>query len=148
MKTSLKILAIITLALLLSLNGFCQLPTIKATSQGWAGGVCCRTGTDYHITLTGKKGTLDNFKVTSVCISGLQFSSDQIRVSSVTNGTETTVHLNMGVTRNEAEDRPDKIKEEVQQPACTDMQVNYSTGKKRQTLIIGQVEALPFIAYP
>ncbi|HLP11901.1 MAG TPA: hypothetical protein VK177_08230 [Flavobacteriales bacterium] len=149
MKTTLKLIVITTLAVLVSLNGICQLPTVQATSQGWAGGVCCRSGINYSVTLTGKKGTLDDFKVSSVCIGGLQFESAQINVRITDAGDKTIVYLHMGTSHNDTEYRPDGIKEETfKQGTCSDMQVNYSTGRKRQTVIIEKVDELEFLAYP
>jgi hypothetical protein len=149
MKITFRIIAIITLAILVSLNGICQLPTIRATTQGWAGGICCRSGTNYQVILTGKKETLDNFKAGSVCIGGLQFESEQINVSTTTVDNKTVVYLNMSISHDEADMRPDLIIDKsAKQTSCSTMQVNYSTGWKHHTIIIEKVEELEFLAYP
>ncbi len=55
MKVNTDNYRIFAILIFLSMNGLllhCQsLKVVSATSQGWAGGICCATGVNYHINL-------------------------------------------------------------------------------------------------
>lgn len=125
---------------------FGQLPTVsKATSQGWAGGACCVSGTNYSITISGSEEILKDFKVNSVCIGGNKFDTSMVTVNAYTKENIKYIILSMGIVNSEY---PRDFKIIDKTPPCPDNEVNFNGCKSSYTLQIDKVEELMFVAYP
>jgi len=130
----------------------------SATSQEWAGGVCCTTGTNYQIQLK-VTGVEKKFKLDTLWIGMNYFVLDETNGYSVIknerNG-ELYYTLNAGISQNRDERDYDikeeikKVKKPVTSPkysgsAC----IVYSDNNKKKTLIeIVSFKELPYLAYP
>jgi hypothetical protein len=129
-------------------NVFAQPIFVKATSQGWAGGVCCRQGTDYVITLKGTKKEMEKIKINSVCIGGMKFDSPQATPQYTTSDTLAHLIIRCSYTHDEREFNPgDQIQKETVQ-LCNELCLNYTLAKKEGKVLITKVEELFYIAYP
>ncbi len=137
---------IIIITIIISGNLFAQPKFVKATSQGWAGGMCCRTGTDYAITISGTKKELESLKIKSVCIGGMKFESPRTTLISTKTGTSFSLLINCGYSYDSAEENQSLIQKKPD--SCNENCISYNKKLKEIKLKITEVEALEFIAYP
>lgn len=145
-----------TLLLVLTFASNAQ-EVVKATSQGWAGGVCCVSGTNYAVTFKSSSGP-DAYKIEEIWL------SNQARPLSGTlaQATKGEVIVNFGITRDETYNHeilpPDDIKVDeeatrhdalLQKPDFKGVAliVLKKNGKKMK-VIVEKFEELPFLAYP
>lgn len=120
---------------------------VKATSQGWAGGMCCRQGTNYVITISGTKKELEKLKVTSVCIGNMKFDSPHTTISNYNNDLNASLIINCNYSYDSHEEDLNNEPQTVPEK-CDELCVIYKTPKKKGKILITNVEALGFIAYP
>lgn len=129
-----------------------------ATSQDWAGGVCCSSGTNFQINLKVTEAE-KMFKLDTLWIDGKHFVLDETNgysvVKSERNG-ELYFTLNAGISENRYERHYNLEKEikEVKKPvkvpkysgsAC----IVYTDNNKKKNLIeIATFKELPYLAYP
>jgi hypothetical protein len=132
---------------------------IKATSQSWSGGVCCRSGINYFISLqTKNKEIIPD----TVWINGNYYSlnindkenPDQMKRDSKNNAT--TFTISVGETHDERDNTPDKLinKEDTQDKIIPNKifqgaaLVSYNYKNKQCYFQVKEFEVLPVISYP
>lgn len=155
--------AVFSIFLTLSLFQTLKSQTItinSATSQGWAGGVCCATGTNYQIQLK-VTGADKKFKLDTLWIGEKYFLLDKTNAYSVVkserNG-EVYYSLNAGISENKNEryfnlERKEDVKDvkEIVSPpkhsgsACV---IYTDNNKKKKIIEIASFKELPYLAYP
>ena len=127
----------------------------KATSQGWAGGVCCRTGVNYHINFS-TSDTVAKFDLDTLWIGERFFLLDKKQNNPATitlkNGKK-IISISVGTSCDERNDYLIEKKIEEKKPkapkyagvAC----VIYRDKKNAvKHFVVEKFEALMFLAYP
>ncbi len=117
---------------------------IKATSQSWAGGVCCRTGVNYHVTIKTDIPASD-LSVKKIWLEG----ATQPISGNVTQGPKGQVYITFGIqsdiTGHYIEIKDPDMKEIECEGAAS---ITLLYGKKEIKVIVKNFETLMMIAYP
>ncbi|MFT5858306.1 MAG: hypothetical protein ACI865_000392 [Flavobacteriaceae bacterium] len=147
--------ASIALIFILLLKSSISQEVIKATRQNWAGGVCCVSGTNFHVTLKIRQ------KLSDISIEDVWLQQDEPLVGSILKDptSKNTYHISFGFSRNEIaefdhlgaisepkKDQSDvtKIRPEFKAKALIILVVS---GKKIE-ILIEEFETLSMLAYP
>ena len=154
---------IFSILLLLGLSQNFKSQTIivnSATSQDWAGGVCCTSGTNYQINLK-VTGAGKKFKLDTLWIGEKYFLLDETNGYSVikteSNG-EVYYTLNAGISENKYKgDYGFDLKKEIKKVEKKATAPKYSgsacivyidNNKKKNLIEIAAFKELPYLAYP
>lgn len=138
----------VLLFLLLSINFIAQSQIIKATAtrQHWAGGVCCVTGTNYVITITGSIDSLNNSEFHQAYIDGNEFS---INKEKDTKNTYTILRFNFGISKNHyRENIKDDIEEIKKESFIKENFVSITYNGQSLKIPIEPITELFYLAYP
>lgn len=135
------------LLLLISECCFTQDFKVSATSQSWSGGVCCRHGVNYSVTVNTGKLDIDSIKVLSICIETKRYTSSSLRV--VKNKNSFTCSFGYSVDGNEYDRIDDEYisKKDIDQP-CGENLIIFKLNGEIFSLKIEQIVELGYIAYP
>ncbi|MES2800846.1 MAG: hypothetical protein V4638_12570 [Bacteroidota bacterium] len=134
---------LITLLLLLSASTI-YAQKVKATRQGWSGGVCCRSGVNYAIVLTWKTecGVPKNFAVDSIYMDGLRFDKNMIRIIKVKN------NISLVFEHSHDEENPPIEGEIMPHPIIGANTIFFNSSARLEPLLVEEVEELMYLAYP
>ena len=127
--------------------GCAQKIKISATSQSWSGGVCCKTGTNYQIILTGKSNLFKNVDATSVCIDGRKFKKELLIIKKSESNNYSTIIIYCGFSQNE-NDNLSEANNKVIYEKCSEANVMLTSLSKKQIIKIDLIQVLPYLAYP
>lgn len=122
---------------------------VKATEQGWAGGVCCRSGTNYTATLLFAK------EPTTISVDGVflqnggKMEATIVQVTPLTKETYYMIHFGTSHNQNEY---PEMTKQKIEVTERRNFEgkaliVLIINGKPKD-VIIEDFEQLKFLAYP
>lgn len=141
MKTLLSLLLFI-----LTISVSAQLVNIKATRQHWAGGVCCVTGTNYSISISGGLDTLNKMEFKSAIIDGNEFVIN--KVIDKTNQ-DKIFHFSFSVSQNHYREEIHDIKfEKTEDVVNKPNSINFIYQGQEMTIEINHIEELMYLAYP
>jgi hypothetical protein len=127
----------------------------NATSQGWAGGMCCATGTRYQISIT-VDSTDKKFRLDTLWIGQQFFALDKTDgytvIANHTDG-KSAYTINVGISSNHYREDDIDLKKEiisiVKAPIYTgEACLVYHTNKMRKQFEIKEFKELPYLAYP
>lgn len=126
----------------LSLSVYSQ--TVTAKKQGWSGGVCCRSGMNYYLTITCEKGeTLSLIReIDSVSIDGMLFEASQLQI----NQSDSVITIHFGYSQDEI--RNEYIREEITRKTELANKIYYKQNHTNSSLKIPEVIELFYLAYP
>lgn len=127
----------------------------SATSQDWAGGVCCASGTNYQIVLVTDR-TEEKIRIDSLWIGQKLFAlndKDGYSVVCNKNSEKTFYTINVGVSTNrygdyEIDPIDDKKTIEKAPKYSGAGLLIYHINKKRMVIEILSFKELPYLAYP
>lgn len=129
----------------------------SATSQDWAGGVCCSSGTNYQISLS-TENTDKKIRFDSLWIGQKAFALNEKDGYSVVcnrNAEKTSYTIHAGISYNRHGDYDsDKIIEVEKKPIEKAPSYSgvaliiYHVNKERKVLEIASIKELPYLAYP
>lgn len=135
MKNILFILAFVSVS-----GAKAQVFKTSLTSQGWAGGVCCATGVNYTLTISGNAAELEKLVITAVCVDKNYFEVFNASPVRTSNGKYYRTY-SFSYTTN-----PYSPIDTVQDRKSCDENKIYLEGNK--FLMIESRNELPYIAYP
>lgn len=132
----------ILLSFALSFSGYSQ--TVSAKKQGWAGGICCRSGMNYYLTITSEKGeTLSLIKeIDSVSIDGMLFEGSQLQIMK----SDSIITIHFGYSQDEI--RNEYIGEETTRKTNLPNKIFYRQRCANASLDIPDIIELFYLAYP
>ncbi|MFZ5553070.1 MAG: hypothetical protein ACOZCO_08140 [Bacteroidota bacterium] len=120
---------------------------VTATSQGWAGGICCRHGVNYSVTVTTGKLDIDSVNVMSVCIENKRYITSSLTVIKYKNsftisfGYAADDHVYDGIDDEHIPKKDNEI-------SCDKNLVIFKLNGEMFSLKIENVTQLPYLAYP
>jgi hypothetical protein len=128
------------LTLVFSSGAWAQVFKTSLTAQGWAGGMCCATGVNYTLTITGNVAELEKLAVVAVCVDKHYF--ENFNVSSVKTASGSSYRIySFSYSIN-----PYSPADTEQNPKSCDNNRIYL--EENKFLTIESRSDLPFLAYP
>lgn len=127
---------------------------IEATANfyKWAGGMCCRQGTNYSVELVVSKKTMKTIEFNSICIDGKEFYSSDFRIVKQPKGKPKSIFIYFSFSFDDKEDPSNKNKNIESQdklpPACDKIGVNYTVKNKSYFILFKSITQGKFQAYP
>lgn len=142
-----KQLVLLIILSILSFSSFGQ-TVLKATSQGWAGGVCCVSGTNYSVVFELPK-SIKKFEVDSVYLQTYGWIPSTLYPEySVEN--ERRINLSFGIRQDE--NSPYLYNEVLEKPIIRNFEgaalIILKVNGKQVEKTISSFEELMFLAYP
>lgn len=138
----------ITILMLLAMIGsssFAQ--KVSGTSQSWAGGICCSSGTNYTITIV-FPDEIDAkcVDIDSLHLEGNVFCGDSWRAQL----TDSTITLSFSKSYHRYDNYidPELITNPAKKRVISDESIYYRHKRKSYTLAITNMLELPYLAYP
>lgn len=134
----------------LAVNPAYNQTVVKATSQGWAGGMCCASGTNYAVTLLLDTEPKD-FRVEGIYLqgSGKMGATNVIHTISMENKIIYSIHFGNVFNNNEY---PEMTKEKIevieQRKFDGKALIELNINGKSINVIVEEFEMLEFLAYP
>ena len=135
--------------LLFSYKGYTQNFKVTATSQGWAGGICCRSGVNYNVTVSTGKLNIDSVKVLSVCVDTKRFTSSTLTVNKSKNSFTVSFGYSVDGKKEIGDiDETDKTNKSDNYKPCDENLIIFKLNGEIFSLNIEQIIQLEYIAYP
>jgi len=143
------------LALVCGINSFAREFKVSATSQSWAGGICCRHGVNYTVTVNTGKLNIDSVKIQGVCMDNKRYTHSFLTLTK----TKHSFTVSFGYTiswqsvtqddilANSSDKKYNNSSSENQKP-CEENQIVFKLNGEIFTLKIENVEQLFPLAYP
>lgn len=132
--------------LVFTINASAQLVNVKATRQQWAGGICCVTGTNYTISISGGLDTLNKMEFKSVIIDNQEFIINKVVEDT---NQDKIFHFSFSVSNNHHREEILDIKiEKIEDVVIQPNSFNFIYQGQVMSLEINNIEELMYLAYP
>jgi len=143
---------ILFFALLFNTIGYSQKIEATANYYKWAGGMCCRQGTNYSVELVVSKKMMKTIEFNSICIDGKEFYPSDFRIVKQPKGKPKSIFIYFSYSFDDKEDQSNKNKNnEIQDklpPACDKIGLNYTFKNKSSFILFKTITQGKFQAYP
>ena len=120
---------------------------VSGTSQDWAGGVCCSSGTNYSITIIfPEEIDAKCVDIDSLHLNGALFCGNSWRAFI----TDSSITLSFGKSYHRYDNYidPELINNPLKNYSITDNNIYYRYKRKEYVLAIENMVELPYLAYP
>jgi len=124
------------------LPGSAQKLTLSGTAYNWAGGVCCRHGTNYSITVQTGHKQINSLEIIRLCFDGYAYSKHHALYQD-----KNSFSLGFEFVIDDKETNIEEVKRNLPE-TCSENILVFKLNGKKHSLVIENIQWLASEAYP